>query len=700
MMTKIIARQKLLVLLVLMPIIFAQFSCGLINDQQMPEKIYGMDKLQEVCKIDTNRFKKILTEDIHPQINCLERNLDQFARFVKRKDQSVIERGELKKFINKFMKLDTEHTESLLYVVFQVNSIILKDKPDTIQVSNLKAFISLVHIFNKEGRKFKDLLDDIKADGYLGHRNKMLTLLDGQSKLIKSVVNGRTNNKFKLNTMKFLTKIKNSFKLPHKQLDLKLIKSLLFVKKLFIGGNEKELSGKDMDIIIERLPQLAKVFFDALNVTPEYFKADSDYYKFQVKNLNDFENIVLKLNLNEVLINHPDLMKVLAQIIPTFDWKQMSKSLLIAKKDFIKGDSNEYTFANFQSFLILYRESLEIRYFNSLTFELLRDELNSPLQIQSLLFPGPQHYHLLAKNKLKKLWINFKHIALNHRVFSNDELLIKYTYNYKRTANGVNLLAIEKWMAKKIYKIYAQGKTIDFEEGLTKEQARVFVYNYEEILKEFGILNNGAERLIKELLMGADLFQQSSNGDKKIQIDEIAQVVPMVISANKFGTKIYDKMSSYCDPLKIQDGFELDCYRKNFFPILFYDLNFVNFFPNSFNYFIKSNHTTIIQLLKDAEGQAKIDQTPSSPMTKTDMKRMMANVSNSESLFLKYDVDQNGIFSRLELNKVYKLFEQTLSGISKLKPGSKMLKSLFSYIVLKKKLPTKVALVKFHLLGR
>ena len=159
-------------------------------------------------------------------------------------------------------------------------------------------------------------------------------------------------------------------------------------------------------------------------------------------------------------------------------------------------------------------------------------------------------------------------------------------------------------------------------------------------------------------------------------------------------------MNGYCDPLKVRNGFELDCYRENFFPILFYDLNFVNFFPNSFNYFKNSNHSTIIQFLKDAESQAKIDQTPASPMTKTDMKRMMANVSNSESLFIKYDLDRNGIFTRVELDNVFQLFEQTLSDVSKLKPGSKILRSLFSYIILKNKLPTKLALITFHLLGR
>ncbi|MBT7611398.1 MAG: hypothetical protein HN576_16680 [Bacteriovoracaceae bacterium] len=696
----LISQQKLFTHCAYLTAIFSVISCGLINDQQMSEKLYGMNSLQSVCKIDTEKFKQITKEDISPQIDCLENNLNKFAKFVRRKDQKLIEREELKKFMDKFMEMDIKLTDSLLYIVFQINSLVLKDNPNTIKVTNIRSFITLIRLFNREGIVLKSVMEDIKRDGYLNHRESFVKLMNKQSLLIKEIVNNRENNSCKIKILDFLKKIKTSLKLPKKTLNLKLVDSLLFIKKLFIGGKSQVLTSVDMDILIERLPQLVKVIFDAINVTPAYFKADHEYYRFQIENLTELESVILKLNLNENLIAHKQLMKLMEQLVPKYNWKYMSRSLLIAKKDFIKDQSTNYNFGNFRAFLNIYRQSLEIRFFNSLSFELLKDKLASPFPIQTLLFPQHEAYKILTKEKNKELWREFKHIVLNYRVFTSPELLNTYSYNFRRTPTGINLMAIERWFSKKIYKIYAVDKSRDGEKSLSKDQARSFVYNYEELLAEFGILNNGAERLIRELIMGSDLFQEASNGDNRVQIDELAQVVPMVISSNKFGIEIYEKMNRYCDPMEVKEGFDMNCYRENFFPILFYDLNFNTYFPNSFNYFKQTNHETIIQLLIDSEGQAKIDQSPHAPMTKTDMKRMMANVSNSEALFLKYDIDRNGYFDKVELDNLYNLFEHILTGISKLKPGSKLLRSLFSYIISKKKLPSKLALIKFHLLGR
>lgn len=677
-----------------------QFSCGLINDQDRSEDLYEIDNLNSICKIDTDKFKKIISQDVTHEINCLEKNLSHFAQYVRRNDQEVIEKDELKRFVEKFMDLKIKNVDTLLSVIFQINSLVLNDDPNSIKVSNIKHFINLIHILNEDGSEFKNILDKMDQDGYFTHRDEMVELLQSQSVKIKGIIKSPKGSLSQVHIMNFLTQVKDTFELPKDLIDLDMVESMLFFKKLFIGGNSSHISGHDLEILVERMPRIIKVFFDALNVNLSYFNADHLFYEFHLENLDEVEDLLLKHNLNEFLIDHPGLMKLASQIIPSLNWEYMSRAILNLKRDFTEGKVEEYTYGNLRRFLKLYREGLELRYFNSQTFELLKPELQSPMPIFDLKFPGSQKYSKLTEERHQELWREFLHIIKNHRVFANNQFYVTFNNYFLRDPYGINLIGIERWFLSKIYVKYSSDKGIDFQKNVDKEQLRIILSNYREILEELEIMPDDFDRMIRELNLASDLFQFSSNGDNKIQLDEIAQLIPMIISSNSIGAQIYDKMNRYCDPMKVMSGFEIDCYRENFFPIMFYQLSHDRYYPNMFNFFKENSFKTLMQYLTDIEGQAKLSPSPLDPITKNEMERIVTSISNIENVFLRFDLNRDGILEGSELNNVYKIFENTLASISNLKPGNKLLRSLFLYIVKKKRLPNNAQLVVFHVIGR
>ncbi|MCR9206112.1 MAG: hypothetical protein NXH75_16130 [Halobacteriovoraceae bacterium] len=149
---------------------FSFFSCGLGDDAPEDTGIYDLGNLDGGCELKTENLHNILDQDVSKDIDCLKANLDQFVQFVRREDSNFIGRVELNRFTDKFFPDGQEVVGNLLKLVYDVNTLLLRDPKDKISVKNLDRFFKLFYIVNNEGRSLNALFTGLTKENYWGRR--------------------------------------------------------------------------------------------------------------------------------------------------------------------------------------------------------------------------------------------------------------------------------------------------------------------------------------------------------------------------------------------------------------------------------------------------------------------------------------------------------------------------------------------------
>ncbi|MCO4794141.1 MAG: hypothetical protein KC493_10530 [Bacteriovoracaceae bacterium] len=674
-------------------------GCGLIDDQSPDGEMANLDNFETVCPVDTEVLRQILDRDVTKEIDCLEKNLDKFAKFVRRQDQNVIKQDELETFILRFMNIEPKFIKDFLYIIFQVNSLILRDSPDTLHVNNIKPFMDLIRAANIHGSGLKHIFIKIRANGYWNHRNEMMSSLSGLADKINNIIEGRPNNNHFINTIPFLENVKEAAQIPDENFNLDMVKSLLFFKRLFIGGERNVLTAVEVEGLIRKVPEIIKSYYDFVEVKRHHFDTDWEYYRYLLSNAHGLKSMLMEGHKTEVILDHDELLDLFQRFLTEYNWKNVGDSLKLFKKDIIGGDSHYYTLEDVRVILGFGQGALESLFFYTHAWDLLSDELERDKVITSLPFPESDEFKIISTPRLIELWDDFMTVTSKYRLFPEENGLTLFSYQYRRTKWGYLLQSIFRYGGNKLFQTYRTSRTSDGRWSIDKENIRKVIVGYKGALEEFKMWPQDLDRLVRELMLGSDVFQYVSNGDGLLQMIEVVSYLPTIIGANKMGSEIFEGLRKYCETDDLFN-FEVTCYRENFFPTLFFDMNKKEYFPNFYQYFKNAEWSVTQQFLKDAEGMARIDPDPKVPVTKTDLSRMLTSMSNGEGLFLRYDKNKNHLLDRDELEDVFVVLKKVLAEEANLKPTSKLLKSVFLYIIKKKKHPSVVQLLLFHVFGK
>lgn len=669
------------------------------SDESIDNTVYNLEALTPACPIDTKRLAKILDVDLKKEIDCLETNIFKFADFVKRNNQKEIKKDELEKFVNKFLSSDAEHVGLYLDLVFKINSLALKQRPGVMSVDRIRDFIMLLRHTNIYGRDIKKDLDLLNGDNYLQIREQLNSSFQAFSDALLKTITVDTPTGFQINLSDFAKEIKEAGKIDDDDFDIKTAEELMFLKRLIIGGQHDELSTFGFEELIKMAPTLARIYFDIVEVNKRSFIKKSKYYRFLLSALLDLKKIVFENKEEDVYFFDTNLIDTLTIFFGGKDWRKVGVSFQVFKADIIGGDANFYDKADISKIFTYATEVMESLFFSAHTYEELEYVLEKDEDITHLEFPDSNEYSIIDQNRIPALWEEFKHLAYTQKTFAADNKLITFNYRYKRSRWGFLLFSLLNYAGEKLYEVYHTGIDPDGNRTIDVGQIRNIVLDYQDALKEFELWPKDLERLVSELLTGSDVFQFTSNGDLLLQRKELVQYLPTVIAANSIGKQLHQRLDVYCiaDP---DLSFLVQCYRDNFFPIIFFDLDMAVNFPNFFKFYSEGPWERTQNYLKDAEQMARIDADPNVPVTKVDLSRLVTSMSNTEVLFLKFDENESGVLDPNELAKIFTVLKKTLAVEANLKPSSKLLRSVFLYIVKKQKEPSVTALLWFHVFGK
>lgn len=688
----------------LLAIILLSFlGCGIGDKDPEDLGVFDLSELGDGCDLKTDRLAKILDEDIEKDITCLESNIVQFADFVRREDNNFIARHELEKFIVKFFPNEAELATDLLKLVFDLNSLLLKDPQDNMSVKKLKDIFNLFRVANRSGRTLFQELKGLKKENYWQRRQQIFYHIEKLSTEILSITKRQSAFEQQLDIISFINTIKLSLDLNDDQLDPELIGSFLFVKKLLIGGESKNISSPEIEELLGKASNLVILGMDVFFVKGKEFINKEEEHFFYYDVVNEAIANFYPWDGTEHILEHQDLVKVVNEFIKDdYNVYNMEDSIKNIKTNLIGGSATSYRYRDLYKLAQWGLEFTGMLYFNDVTFGYYKTELESPNAIDSIDIPVLEPYHVFSKTLVKKFWEQFEYISVNYRYFHDNDGLAHFFNDYKRYQNGFNTTSMLRWAIKKIVNVYGHFPNGSNRRELDMEDVKNCVNDVEGLVKELGIWPNDIERFISELVNSSDLFQFHADGNKTASTEEVTEYAVNVLSSIELTTKIHDKLKQRCPIVDEElESFEVSCYREYFLHIFFKELNLQNYYDKLNDYVNMNGREEAQQYLINIELYARINPDESIPLTKEDLGRLITTLTNIESTFLKNDKNKNGILEREELDQAYLTFKNLIIIVSKLNNAPDSLyKSIFLYLIKNMEVPSPLKLISFHVFGK
>lgn len=677
-------------------------SCG--DEPLSDQGVLDISDLQEICPIDSKRLEKILDEDVSKEISCLRENLDQFVTFVKRKDPNYIHVDELKRFVNRFFARDiAEKTNELLKFVYILNEILLKDPKNNLAVANIPLLFQIFDVVNIHGGNIKNQFTKFSEDNskYWTERENVSATLDGASHALMAVLNQRPTVGKKLNIIDFLEELKDILDLDDDQIDIPLIDSYLFLKRLVLGGEKRVLTDVELEVLFSNISDVMTLGLDALYIKEKDFDKPEDKNYFYLNIVKKAKSFIFPFEDEAHIFEFKELADVLERMLDN-DWEMdnFEKSVANLKDRLVGGDSNNYSHGDVQVLFGWAQEVFEMLYFNDVTFNHFKATMQSPKVIETIRRPDLPEYAIFTKDRQKDLWNQFEIITLHYRYFQDDDGFLHYYREFKRFRSGFNFTSLLRYALKKIVNEYGFIPEGERRKHINKDSVATFMREIEDAAKEIGLWPDDFDRFIGEAVDGADVFQYQGDGNGYANVEELTEYVSAIMSASKLTDQVHDNLANYCTPVGDEaDSYELACYREHFLHIFFDELGNQKYFAKLYEYVQSVGMSEAQQYLLNLEKYARIIPEENVPMTKVDLKRLVIAFSNVESIYILYDYNNDGWLDRRELDIAFFRFETTIMKVGELdSKTAKYAHSIFLYLIKKLEIPSTIQMAIFHYL--
>ncbi len=686
-------------------------ACGLSDEPPKDSGVYNIEELDSSCELNTKALKNILTHDISADINCIEDQLNQFIVLVRQEDPNYISESNLVKFIGKFFPESKSMAKDLLSMVYDLNSLLLRDPKGKLSTSKLGDFFSIVKAVNTEGRYLYQLITNLKGKSYWARKQSIYKATQAAALRILTIITPyREENRIdrELNIPDFLTNLDRVFDHADKGVAPHKLESYLFAKKLLFGGEAQIVTSLETIDLFERASELSTLFLDALYSLDKDFSSKNEEHLFFHELVKSLGDQLSPFSHDEPILIHQDLLTLAQDIFSDkYNIQNIEQSLLKIKEKFLGGNPENYSFGDIKKVISWATELTGMLYFNDLSYDFYRARLGSPNAITDLPFPDIDAYALFSNESKNKYWHQFNYISSHYRFYYDTENRLHFFNSYKRFKSGLNKTSLLRWIIGKVIDAYGEvpvGK--EFVE-LGERTLRNALHDLEGLLREVGFWPRDSERFISEAIASSDLFMFHSDGSGSSNTEEITEYALNIIHSFNVTDQVHQELAKKCGVASDGESISIPCFRAQFLGVFFKKLNFGRYYDKLYDYYKESNINEFKQYLTNIELYGRINPDETVPLTKEDLGRILVILGNLESAFIKFDKDRDGVLSQIELDATFLVFENLLKNITSTKLeidpddlSSGLYRSLFFYLIKKMQLPSASKLLFFHSFGR
>ncbi len=343
--------------LIISLLVLASTSC---SDKPNPKHdVYQSKEFSLTCDMNTDKLKDILDEDVSAELECLKRNLVQYSKYVRREsNRGFITRSEIKKFIKRYFPPENASMADALDLIFNLNTLILKDEPGQISLTNIVPFFKILIIANIEATKITKFFKQIESspENYMVIRDDVQSSVKKFAEMTLSlVVNSDKDYHGQVSIEQFLVALKEQMKLD---LDIETISSFLFIKKLLVGGDKETVSPDEVQLFLSKLEEMAMAIFDVILATESAFSSQKQYFEFMANRFRQFQSSMYQWNDETPILTIKPIISILKMILgDKHDVEQLSSKLEILKKEIFGGQPDILNFSDVKASLEYAHES-------------------------------------------------------------------------------------------------------------------------------------------------------------------------------------------------------------------------------------------------------------------------------------------------------------------------------------------------------
>ena len=698
--------MKAIIVAITLSMVFT--GCQKPNEVVSNDGHLDFDRLEKGCRLNIAAFVDILERDLDTEIKCLETNIKQYLRWVKRKNKLFISRLELIDFVSYFFDEDKSLLSKLFTFFFNINMLLEGDPKDLMSVYNVDTMFNIIRGFNYHGRAFYSHVMDLDEDNYWELRSETVKHINGINHFFIKLVEDSGQEVRHIRLKEILESVRDLVSLVNDEVDLHYIENFLFIKKLLLGGSNTILSSGEFKIFLGKLTDLTIVYFDSLYVKDSdqlslYYKID--YYRAIVSNV---KSSLANLPSDEVILNQKQLKQIMESFFESSVVLGLTQTIMNLKKRLWgrEVDLDVYRFKTLQKFLSWMDDILKTMYFNAIIYERNRDIFDSfsPLlesDLDQIIRDSEEDYLFPFKQDNKgisflKLWAQLKHIGLNYRYYSELDNNPYFFYGYRRSSFGLVKISLFRGIIQKLFEGYSDRPTKDnLHLELDANQVESFLKDLKPAFIEYNLWPENVKEVSGLIVLFLDSFQNQSNGNQKISIDELTEYLNLLGSLAIKGTNLYVQLGDVC--LRNKAGhLAKDCFVESFSKYYFENLEQKRNYPELYEHYIsrgKDHFESYLNRLFSYKAKGDRDY-----ISQFDVIIVLNILSLIETIYFRFDKNEDGLLSYGELYKCYGVYAKTLAKyIPSIVNNRSIRRSAYLYILNYGKIPNITKLMKFHL---
>lgn len=683
-------------LLSLIFIMGAMVSCGdLFHKEEEKKEEFNQFV---TCEFEPKSLSKIMTENIKGDISCLEDYLQLFIRVVRSDQPGYLESDKLKKYID--TNLDDVDPEILEAIdsIFMLNSLLFGDKEKSIHKKNVSKLTAALKEFNHiviQSKMYKYFTVEERVT-FTEHNRRKAEIFRAFKKIGELFNDAIVDNNNKINLVAFIDHFKN---IDEDNDIIKYIRSTLFLKKAFLGGEEEILTAKELKRLTRIMGSVGKVAYDFVNLPDTNTEAhqEEEVLKILKEDIQTAQNLFYYKDVeDEPIVTYNQIKTVVDIFFPDFSIFVEYKTSFTKAKEVIFGSSSDVFTSSEVNFLlkdILYKNiSRGAFIYRSYSDENNKSILNSIERIWD-------DFTSLAtfSSDERSFEDDFNRISKDYRYFQGSSYIPLFGFEFARNPRGFFEISIFEDIVKRFFVYYGSIQhEVKGDYVMTLEQLQQFMVDFSEIfIGEDYILPGRAADTAETIILMTSLFHSQSNGDGFIEIPEFVEFIVTMLSSLTLSNDTEKFMLTSCE-VDEKQRISPECFRKSFISFLDHkvsdDKQVHEFLPNLRDYLASlPEEDGIEEYITATTAFARtcnfFDDGTEVPMKFGDYIVTWGGLLSIEQSMIKFDLNESGVLEYREVEDAYDVYKSAVEGMIPVDFLKKYSKYFFKYIVKFKEVP-------------
>jgi hypothetical protein len=655
-----------------------QVSCG---DLFTEDPTAGPSTEFLTCEFDPDAFSYVLEEDISSDIECLGDTLDLFMNIVETDRIGYVSRDRLKTYIQNNLDDVDEDLLNIIDSIFEMSHLLMGEDRNYISKAGVDKLVEFLLFFNKNIWPITKYFKSEDTVNYARHEkertavlNKITLISDKLKGLYKDDRNGEIHRID-------LRKIAETFFKSRPEVWSK-VESLLFLKRVILGGRVDEIGHYEFLDAIQKVPKLSLIAFDLAKM--DHFDFSNNQQIMMSMFLQDVDlarsSLYYAEESAEVVATIWDIFEVINKFIPelSIDISKYPNEFMEIK-DILLGQGGEFFSSKemYALFTHLY-DVLDQSHFFYRVYEYFEDDLSNTERVTRDFSEFP------VTNSLEQEYLDhFTMIVNNYKYVKGSFSAPFFSFDFYTNANAYFEIFVVEYVLHEVMKKYgryneaARGK---YKYHMTLADSLVVIDKLKNLLRDQGILvvgrKGGGEKVAvaENLVLMSTLFQGQSNGCNEetvcMEIPEVAEFSLGLFTALNIKEFVLDELKRRCST-DAQGRIQVDCFRENFMGVLEAPIPEKNgmalkdYMPVLWEYLntdfeetdrAQSVEDFVIEVEKFTRICTHYDPlNPTEdnivPMNEQDMFGVFAGLLNIEPVMIRFDTNMNGKMDGLDTKK-------------------------------------------------